>query len=76
MLAQKHAVVLTSFLIGELISHLLPLLMIRQQRIPRSRWILRENERGKKCIEKVRLLPSCSISFGFRLTLAGAVFGR
>ncbi|KAI5121477.1 hypothetical protein M0805_003933 [Coniferiporia weirii] len=36
----------------EMLTHLIPLLMMRQQRIPRSKWILHQTERGKKWIEK------------------------
>ena len=38
---------------GEMITYLIPLLMMRQQRIPRSKWVMHQTERGKKWIEKV-----------------------
>ncbi|KAL5498387.1 hypothetical protein ACEPAH_2529 [Sanghuangporus vaninii] len=37
----------------EMLAYILPLLMMRQQRIPRKQWVLNQNERGKKWIEKI-----------------------
>ncbi|PAV15664.1 hypothetical protein PNOK_0852200 [Pyrrhoderma noxium] len=36
----------------EMITYLIPLLMMRQQRIPRTKWKLHQTDRGKKWIEK------------------------
>ena len=39
--------------IGEVVSHIMPLLMMRQQRVPRNKWTSFATDRGKKWIEKV-----------------------
>ena len=49
---------LTSHDPGQLITLMLPLLMMRHRRIPRSRWKDRHTASGKHWIEQVRLPPS------------------
>lgn len=41
--------------IGEILTYLMPLLMMRQQRIPRNQWVMQQNDRGKKWIERVSI---------------------
>ena len=40
--------------IGEILAQILPLLMMRQQRIPRAHWQHFQTDRGKRWIERVR----------------------
>ena len=47
-----------AFDIGEILCHIIPLLMMRQQRVPRAKWKMHQTERGKRWIERVCLFST------------------
>lgn len=50
---------------GDILTHIMPLLMMRQQRVPRAKWRLLQTDRGKKWIERV-CGPGCLLGVSDR----------